>query len=450
MNNENQITNPLDDFLEDTSSGNPFDSTNQSAPFADMGQELVQPPAEPKTNVVNNDNGVQEIPSSLQQTNLSVVGNSEEIEQSASPVQRTEQQSLLGADMFEAALQKAQAKGNQIIADDFAEIPPKFSYGKVKEDISDGNQTFDDVRQHYENDFPELSEKKRVAWTVSYGKVSRTILKPETDTISEIKADIEKSKPFLDSIKKAKTDAERKPECLVTPKVTGESKGDMASYKGIYPTYEEAMKENKAIMFVPSRDGKVYEIRNNDIGTFITPADCPPELSPISPGLTFSLPKIPYNILSFIVSFFRKLSNESQLEALANIYYKKEYEEYIIHIPEQRLSKASVDTENTCSEDVEGLLHVMDIHSHNTMPANFSQTDNDDEKATRVYAVIGRLDKFFPDITVRISNGGKFFEIPPEQVFELYEHAYPYPYEWEEKIINIKDRKTIGDKNEIL
>ena len=59
----------------------------------------------------------------------------------------------------------------------------------------------------------------------------------------------------------------------------------------------------------------------------------------------------------------------------------------------------------------------MDIHSHNLMDAYFSSTDNSDEKATRIYAVIGRLDKLFRDISMRISVGGKFVDIKSDRCF---------------------------------
>lgn len=64
-------------------------------------------------------------------------------------------------------------------------------------------------------------------------------------------------------------------------------------------------------------------------------------------------------------------------------------------------------------------IHYADLHSHNRMPAVFSKTDDHDERATRVYMVVGRLDRYFPEITVRISNGGRFLEIAPEQVLEM-------------------------------
>ena len=82
----------------------------------------------------------------------------------------------------------------------------------------------------------------------------------------------------------------------------------------------------------------------------------------------------------------------------------------------------------------EHMIHVMDIHSHNTMPAKFSIIDDDDEKATRLYAVVGRLDKVFPDITVRASCAGKFSCLKPQDIFETSFKAYPYPPIWDEKI----------------
>jgi hypothetical protein len=45
----------------------------------------------------------------------------------------------------------------------------------------------------------------------------------------------------------------------------------------------------------------------------------------------------------------------------------------------------------------------MDIHSHNTMPAKFSFIDDQDEKATRLYAVLGKLDGYWPGIDLRLS-----------------------------------------------
>ena len=89
------------------------------------------------------------------------------------------------------------------------------------------------------------------------------------------------------------------------------------------------------------------------------------------------------------------------------------------------------------------LLHVMDIHSHNFMKAYFSTTDDADEKATRLYTVIGRLDKMLPDILTRISVGGKFEDIHPSEIFE-----YPFgdfPNEWLDNVTEYKVGGVFGE-----
>lgn len=105
--------------------------------------------------------------------------------------------------------------------------------------------------------------------------------------------------------------------------------------------------------------------------------------------------------------------------------------------PEQAVSKISVDSQLSEKFVSERYIHYMDIHSHNTMSAFFSPVDDHDEKATRLYTVVGRLDKCVPEIKTRISNGGKFLEIDPAEVFEFTGGSFPK--EWK-KQVNIKHR----------
>ena len=48
---------------------------------------------------------------------------------------------------------------------------------------------------------------------------------------------------------------------------------------------------------------------------------------------------------------------------------------------------------------------VVDLHSHNSMPAFFSTTDDGDEGGLRFYAVIGKLGTSQPEIRVRVGVG---------------------------------------------
>lgn len=339
-------------------------------------------------------------------------------------------------DPFTTAMKMAQAKSLERLSERFSEKDAVFSYGKAKDPITERDCTFEELRQKYEADFPELSESKKVSWTVSYGKVTKSITSPGSDKVYDIKSEIEKSKAFLDGIQKAKKETDKQPECLVKPRVIAQSKGKtipLPSYKEYCLSVEEAQNSMKPITLVPSRDGKIYEIRKTQVGTFTAPADCLPELQEVYSGFQMQLPKIPMHILMFIVNFFEKLSNDSKLEALVHILFDSIQGKYTIRVPHQELTHTSVHSVME-EEYPEYLIHVMDIHSHNTMPAKFSEIDDNDEKATRLYAVVGRLDRVFPDITVRASCGGKFIPLRPENVFETNFKAYPYPLMWDKQI----------------
>ena len=179
------------------------------------------------------------------------------------------------------------------------------------------------------------------------------------------------------------------------------------------------------IAFVPSENGKVYEVRNTQVGTFIAETGNVTILEKVRAGLIPALPPIPYRILSEIIAFFRAcITKNSELEALAYIYWSFSDSKYYVYIPRQIVSKTSVDA-LLPEMDEEKFALVMEIHSHNTMPAVFSPTDDKDERATGIYTVVGRLDKLFPDITTRISVGGKFVEINPNTVFERMNGDFP-------------------------
>ena len=306
---------------------------------------------------------------------------------------------------------------------------PIFKFAGVSEPIEGDELTFDELRLQKVADFPELDEGK-TTWSVTYGKIVKAVVKPKTQKIAELKREIETSKEFVEALKKAK---DKNPDCLVIPRVAAEKKGKLPAYKGIYPDFLSAISSGKLISLVPGRDGHVHEIRNNDMGMFVTPTEGHQELSPIEAGFTPALPPVPSEVLDVIISFFRRgmFTPQGDFEALAHILWDKEKFEYIVSIPDQVVSAHSV-IATTPEYDEARFIHYISIHSHNSMRAYFSKIDDADEKATRVYAVVGRLQDYYPDIKVRISNGGNFLNIHPQQVFTLDEIAYPS--DWDNKI----------------
>lgn len=321
---------------------------------------------------------------------------------------------------------------------------PVFEFAGVSEEIDDLSKTFEDIRISKAEDFPELEDGKRVSWKMSYCGIVKNIEQPKKTTIAEQKKIIEESKDFMNAIKRKKGNL----VCKVIPTVTAQKKGRMESYKGIFIDEDTAAKSGKAIAYVPSEDGNVYEIRNNTIGTFRAKAERIRGLTNIKAGFTPALPLFPYEMLTEIIAFFKYFADRKNVcEALVNVYWDTECENYIVKVPEQKVGAVAVET--ILSDDEDNLIHVMDIHSHNLMDAYFSSTDNSDEKATRIYAVIGRLDKLFPDISMRISVGGKFVDINPTDVFE-----YPFkdfPDEWLSYVTEykVKEHKNGGVINEI-
>ena len=300
---------------------------------------------------------------------------------------------------------------------------PVFSYGNAKEDIEDTSLTFEELRIKKADDFPELEDGKSVSWVVKYGDTKKTITDPKGTTIAKAKEDIEKSKAFLDGLKKAKN---KNPDCLVTPSVTAKSKG-IESYRGVFSSLEEARASDKVICLFPAKDGQVYERRQTEMGEFIAPKSNIVDFSEVRAGFTPALPLIPRELIGQIISFFRCfMHGDEEYEALAYIYWDKVNEEYVAFIPQQTVSKASVYTAMTGNSlPEERYIHYADIHSHNSMTAKFSPVDDHDEKATRIYIVLGHLDYFYPTISVRASCGGTFLTLSPETVLEGVGEEFP-------------------------
>ena len=330
------------------------------------------------------------------------------------------------------ASQKEQAEVNPAAGQQVSlfDKPAVFKYGSAREPIQDASVTFEELRIAKADDFPELAEGKKVSWSVKYGDITKAVADPQKTTIATIKEEIEKSKAFLDALKKGKL---KDPECYVSPQVRAGSKG-IAAYKGVYPTVEAARKSGKVINLIPSSDGKIYELRRTELGEFIAPTAKVADFCEVRAGFTPALPLIPRELMGQLFSFFRSFMDQrGEFEAMALIYWDRLEERFVLHIPRQTTSKAFIGyrvEEGELPED--RYLHYADIHSHNSMAAEFSAVDDADEKATRLYLVVGRLDHFYPDISARVSCGGTFLKIDPADVIEGV--GEDFPMEWLDRV----------------
>lgn len=413
---------------------NPFEAAlaQQAAPAASI------PQGQPQTATPAEQAQPQPVPQAAQQPAASAPP----VFQSVQPVQPAPAtapaavpatQPPLDIDPLAAAMAEQEAKTEQKAAKSLFEKAPVFHYGSAQEDITDPGMTFEELRIAKSADFPELGEGKKVSWTVEYGKTVKAITDPKGTTIASVKKEIELSKPFLDNLKKAK---DKNPDCLVKPRVTAQSKG-IAAYKGVFASLEEARASDKAICTIPCADGRVYELRKNELGEFIAPKDSVIDLESVRAGFTPALPLVPMELLAQIISFFRCcMTGPEEFEALAHILWDKQEQEFVVRVPEQTVTKAHIDAKlNRDALPEERYLHYIDIHSHNSMEAKFSPVDDEDERATRIYIVVGRLDKFFPDITVRMSCGGTYLTLPPGCVLESFGAVFPQEWRTQVKLL---------------
>ena len=61
---------------------------------------------------------------------------------------------------------------------------------------------------------------------------------------------------------------------------------------------------------------------------------------------------------------------------------------------------------------------VAEFHSHGGSRAFFSATDDRDEQGFRIYGVVGRLDTFRPELSLRVGVYGHFAPVQWSQVFD--------------------------------
>ena len=166
----------------------------------------------------------------------------------------------------------------------------------------------------------------------------------------------------------------------------------------------------------------IYKITNNKIGEFIIklPAnDTIPGLPDLAEGVALKIPKLPASEFYRTIAFFKEvIAKKGNSEAMLQFYYDEANSSYISFCPDQEITGTSVHFTRHPEMD-EKYTIVMDIHSHNSMGAFFSGVDNADEKETRLFGVIGELNKDYPAFKFRISVGGIHKEVSFLNVFDF-------------------------------
>jgi PRTRC genetic system protein A len=162
----------------------------------------------------------------------------------------------------------------------------------------------------------------------------------------------------------------------------------------------------------------MFEVRQNAIGTFTRKIDRVEGLAPVQEGFRWALSKIPWAIFDQTLAFFRAVMARCDgAEAYLQVFWDREELVYFPHVPRQSVASGGVSFIRNVELEKQHVL-VLEVHSHNSMGAFWSGTDNGDEKAERIYMVIGKVQDRAPEVKLRAGLAGFYMPLELEQVFE--------------------------------
>ena len=129
-----------------------------------------------------------------------------------------------------------------------------------------------------------------------------------------------------------------------------------------------------------------------------------------------------YKFLNAAVEVYKK--NKTELAVF--VLYDTVNKEYVLHYPVQTVSSGGCKFEY--SDTLPNTIMVLDMHSHHTMGAFYSGTDDDDDKkisqlVPHLSIVVGKINSFnFTDlkdnVKIRMSFNGEFENLTIEDIFD--------------------------------
>jgi hypothetical protein len=157
-------------------------------------------------------------------------------------------------------------------------------------------------------------------------------------------------------------------------------------------------------------------------------------LDPVQPYVVWDFPKVPARMVDLMLAISRERCNARTMEALFYLTWSVQQppadgehsrvltreDGWHLVYPKQRSTAESVEPVHTGAGSATERA-IVEVHSHHSMPAEFSPDDDADElNWFRVYAILGTIfDR--PQIRARVTLFGYAWEFPAAEFFELPE-----------------------------
>jgi hypothetical protein len=154
------------------------------------------------------------------------------------------------------------------------------------------------------------------------------------------------------------------------------------------------------------------------------------------------IPKIPYDTVDQIHSFFEMVHDRYQAEAIVLLWHNFKNHEWGIEVPKQEVSGGSADytrkQKDTAMFESNGYTLVGTVHSHGQMGAFHSGVDDKDEfNFDGVHITIGRINTG-PEFACRFIMKDTAYEMKPEECMEMKEVKPRCPKDWLDKVKEYK------------
>lgn len=190
--------------------------------------------------------------------------------------------------------------------------------------------------------------------------------------------------------------------------------------------------------YIIAKNG-VFLVCKNDTYTQVTPAKSfgSTNLLEINEETSVNIPKIDHATFDFIVDLFKAVYKKFSSEVNVLLYYGHTDKKWYVRLPKQDVSGASVNYELT-DDDVwyqngeivkkvpKGLICFGTCHSHASMGAFFSATDDGDDKSNTGYQiVIGKVNGTNVETKCRLTLPGQTIDKTLGEVVEDVEDTFP-------------------------
>ena len=195
--------------------------------------------------------------------------------------------------------------------------------------------------------------------------------------------------------------------------------GSNVDYMFFDEDYNLEMDLNETVILVAANG--VFEVVKTPIGMFniklavlILPI---PGLKKFNDEYLWSIPKPNISFLYDLMALNKAVLNKYQSEVFAPLVFNVVTRKYEIVVPKQVVSGAHVTYDKITYP--KNTIQVIDHHSHASMGAFFSGTDDADDKQVRfkISIVIGKNNTANPEIKARLTINGNFVNVNVDSLF---------------------------------